>query len=112
MNRGELLTEFEQLVLLALVRLGEEAYGVTIREEIEDRAGRTVSLAAAYAALERMQQRGYVNSWVSEPQPVRGGRARKHFQIEAAGAQALRASRTAMQRMWDGLEAHPDLEAS
>ena len=112
MNRGEMLTEFEQLVLLALVRLGRDAYGVTIREEIEERAGRAVSLASAYAALERMQQRGYVSSWVSEPQPVRGGRSRKYFQIEAAGALALRLSRAAMQRMWDGLEAHPDLETS
>lgn len=111
MNRGEPLTEFEQLVLLALVRLGEDSYGVTIREEIERRAGRAVSLASAYAALTRMEERGYVGSWVSEPTPVRGGRARKHFRIEAAGAEALRQSRSVMDRMWQGLEAHPDLRS-
>ena len=112
MNRGDALTEFEQLVLLALLRLGEDAYGVTIREEIEDRAGRTVSLASAYAALERMEQRGYLTSWVSDPMPMRGGRARKHFRLEKAGAVALRASRSVMDRMWQGVEAHPDLRES
>lgn len=109
MNRGDALTEFEQMVLLALVRLADRAYGVTIREEIEARAGRKVSLASAYAALERMQQRGYVASWVSEPMPIRGGRARKHFRIEAAGAAALKQARSTMDAMWHGLDAHPDL---
>ena len=110
MNRGQPLTEFEQLVLLALVRLGKEAYGVTIREEIENRTTRTISVAATYTALERLQRRGFVQSWVSEPTAVRGGRAKKHFQIAPAGANALRESQQVMARMWDGLETHPDIQ--
>lgn len=112
MNRKEPLTEFEQLILLALVRLGEDrAYGVTIREEIEHRAGRSISLAAAYAALDRLERRGYVLSWVAEATAVRGGRAKKHFKIAASGAAALRASHGVMEKMWEGLRTHPDLKA-
>lgn len=113
MNRGDSPTEFEQLVLLALIRLGDdESYGVTIREEIEARAGRAVSLASCYAALARMEQRSFVSSWTSEPTPVRGGRARKHFRVEPAGAAALREARAVMERMWSGLDTHPDLRQS
>jgi PadR family transcriptional regulator len=103
--------EVEQLILLSLVHLGEEAYGVPVRAEIETRAGRTVSLAAVYGALERLELRGYVASWLSDPLPERGGRARKHFQVTPAGARALRDARESMARMWRGLEGHPDLEA-
>ena len=112
MNRKEPLTEFEQLVLLALVRLGNEAYGVKVREEIEQRTGRSVSVAATYAALDRLERRGQVRSWVAEATAVRGGRAKKHFRIEEAGATALRESRAAMARMWEGLEARRNLSTS
>ena len=112
MNRGEPLTEFEQFVLLALVRLGDEAYGVSIRRAIEERTDRAVSVTATYTALERLEARGYVSSWVSEATAVRGGRAKKHFRIEPAGARALRASREAMKNMWSGLERHPGLKTS
>jgi len=106
---SDALTETEQLVLLALVRLGAEAYGVPVRTEIEARTGREVSLAAVYAALDRMERRGFVETWLSEPLPERGGRARKHFRLLPAGAQALREARDVMERMWRGLEPHPDL---
>lgn len=102
-------SETEQLILLALLRLGDDAYGVSVREEIEHRAGRTVSIAAVYAALDRMERRGQVETWLSEPTPERGGRAKKHFRITAAGAAALEAARATMDRMWEGLEGHPDL---
>lgn len=102
--------EVEQLILLALVRLGRGAYGVPVRAEIERRSGRKVSLAAVYGALDRMETRGYVKSWLSEPLPERGGRARKHFRITPSGARALRDAREVMTRMWRGLERHPDLE--
>jgi DNA-binding PadR family transcriptional regulator len=105
----DLPNETEQLVLLALVRLGEDAYGVPIRAEIERRSGRAVSLAAVYAALERLELRGQVRSWLSEPVAARGGRARKHFEITPMGANAVREAREAMARMWKGLEMHPDL---
>lgn len=112
MNRKEPLTEFEQLVLLALVRLANNAYGVTVREEIEARTGRSISVAATYAALDRLERRGYVASWVSEATAVRGGRAKKHFKIQTAGATELRESQAVMAKMWEGLEAHRDLSTS
>jgi len=112
MYRKDSLTEFEQLVLLALVRLGDDAYGVTIQEEIAKRTGRAASLAATYTALERLEDRGFVEAWISEPVAVRGGRSRKHFRIRKAGAAALRESQQAMKRMWQGLERHPDLRRS
>ena len=100
---SESLSETEQLVLLALARLGEDAYGVSVRREIEERGGRALSIAAVYNALDRLERRGCADSWLSEPLPERGGRARKHFQITPAGADALRAARGVMERMWDGL---------
>lgn len=109
MNRKEPLTELEQLVLLAVVRLGEDAYGVTIREAIESRTRRPVSITSTYAALDRLEQRRYLRSWTAEPTAVRGGRAKKCFRITKAGAVALRQSQRAMAEMWQGLESHPDL---
>jgi DNA-binding PadR family transcriptional regulator len=95
--------EFETLVLLALVRLGEEAYGVTVRQEIEERTGRAVTSGAVYTALERLESRGYVRSWTGEPTSERGGRRKRHFAIEAAGAVALQRSREALAAMSRGL---------
>lgn len=103
------LNELEQLILLALVRLGENAYGVSVREEIEARAARSVSIAAIYAALDRLEQRGYVDTWLSAPTAERGGRAKKHFRLNAAGAAALRRARAGMEAMWAGLESHPEI---
>lgn len=109
MRRSGPLTEFEQMILLAVVRLGDDAYGVSICDEIEARSGRTISVAAAYTALERLEARGFVNSWTAEASPVRGGRAKKHFAVQPEGAAALRESRGAMARMWEGLDSHTDL---
>jgi len=95
--------------MLALARLDDGAYGVPIREEIERRARRPVSIAAVYAALDRLQQRELVESWLSGPLPERGGRARKHFRLTAAGATALLEARESMDRMWEGLDLRPDL---
>ena len=109
MSDDAYLTDFEQRLLLAVLRLGEDAYGVTVRKEIESRTGRRASTTATYAALERLEHRGLVSSWVGEATPVRGGRAKKHFAVTPAGAAALRQARRALARMWEGLEAHPDL---
>jgi PadR family transcriptional regulator PadR len=98
------LNETEQLVMLALARLGEEAYGVPVRREIEERSGRPVSIAAVYAALDRLERRGFATSWLSSPLPERGGRARKHFGLTTDGIEALEAAREAMNRMWDGVD--------
>ena len=100
---GDSLGEFEQLILFALLRLGEDAYGVTIRQEIEKRTGRNVSSGAIYTALERMEARGYVTSRMGDPTPERGGRRKKYYTLEAAGSKALSRSYDALQRMAKGL---------
>ena len=98
------LGEFEQLVLLALMRLGPDAYGVSIWQDLVDRTGRDVSLGAVYKTLERLQDKGLVASRVGEPTAERGGRRKKHYQLHAAGERALRHSLTALRRMTEGME--------
>jgi PadR family transcriptional regulator, regulatory protein PadR len=98
------LGEFEQLVLLALVRLGDEAYGATIRREIEDRTGRELAVSAVYTTLDRLEVKGLVRSWLGDPTPERGGRRRKHVALEPAGAQALQQAYRGYQAMVRGLE--------
>lgn len=104
-NPAPSLGEFEQFVLLALVRLGPEAYGAAIRRDIEARSGRQLSISAVYTTLERLEQKGYVRSWVGEPTSQRGGRRKKHFALEPPGATALRRSYRAFTGMVNGLEA-------
>jgi DNA-binding PadR family transcriptional regulator len=99
------LGEFEQAVLLAIGHLGENAYGVTVRREIEGRTRRPVAVGALYTALDRLEKKGFVASWMSDPTPERGGRSRRYFRLRAAGATALRQSRQALDRMWEGLPA-------
>ena len=102
---ADALGEFEQLVMLAVMRVGEEAYGVPIHEELSSRARRQVSLAAVYKTLERLEAKGYVSTRVGEPTAERGGRRRKYFRVEAAGRAALRESLAALRRMTAGIEA-------
>jgi PadR family transcriptional regulator, regulatory protein PadR len=104
MPRGDLLGSLEYIVLLALVRLGPDAYGMTVRREIETRIGRSLSIGAVYATLDRLEAKGYVSSSIGEPTAERGGRAKRHFRIEAAGAGALRTSEDAIRRMSAGLK--------
>src|SRR5688572_24053530 len=103
MSKGEFLGEFEQLVLLALVRLGEGAYGMTVRREIDERTGRDASIGAVYATLDRLEAKGLVRSSIGEPTPERGGRAKRCFTISAEGLRALRRSQQALGRMLEGL---------
>ncbi len=103
MNR-HFLGEFEQIVLLAIMRLGPDAYGVTIRREIEARTGRSVSLGAIYPTLHRLEEKGFVSSYTGEPTATRGGRAKRHFLIEAPGMAAVRASREMIESLWRGFE--------
>jgi DNA-binding PadR family transcriptional regulator len=93
------LGRFEEVVLLALVRLRENGYGVTIRREIAERTGRDVSYGAVYTTLERLERKGYVSSRVGEPTPKRGGRAKKYFRIEAPGINALNETRDTIASM-------------
>jgi DNA-binding PadR family transcriptional regulator len=107
MAKGDLLGEFELYVMLALARQGDEAYGVTIRRDIEERTDRTVVIGAVYATLARLEDKGLVRYRISEPLPIQGGRARKFFSLTPAGARALRHSTTMLSRMMAGLS--PDL---
>lgn len=104
MGKLETLGEFEQLVLLAIVRLAADAYGSTIRDEIEDRTSRSVAIGALYTALDRLERKGYVGSRMSDPTPERGGRAKRYYKLKPAGAAALRRSREALVSMWAGVE--------
>jgi DNA-binding PadR family transcriptional regulator len=100
----EHLGELEHIVLLAVLRVAPNAYGVPIRLEIEKRTGRALTVGALYRTLDRLEHKGYVVSWFGDPTPERGGRSKRHFKVLPAGLRALRASRTALAAMWDGLE--------
>lgn len=97
------LGRFEELILLALLRLGPEAYGLALRREVEDRTGRDVSTGALYTALKRLERRGLVSSRVGEPTPERGGRRKKHYRLEASGVLALHNSYLDYTKMTKGL---------
>ena len=103
MPRGELLGSLEHIVLLAVARLGTDAYGMTVRQEIQTRTGRDLSIGAVYATLERLERKGFISSRKGEPTAERGGRAKRHFQIEADGEQALATSQDAIRKMTVGL---------
>ena len=98
------LGEFEQLILLALMRLGPEAYGATVRREIEEHAGREVSISAVYTTLDRLERKGLVRSRIGAPTPERGGRRRRHFELLPLGAQSLRDAYRALTGMTAGIE--------
>lgn len=102
MPKGDYLAEFEIYVMLAVLRLGRDAYGVTIRREIEERSGRPVSIGAVYATLGRLEEKKMVRFEPSDPQPVQGGRSRKLVSLTAAGMAALEHSTAMLQRMMDG----------
>ncbi len=101
------LGEFELMVILALLRLGENAYGVPIAREIEKSIGREVGIGSVYAALERLERKGLVSSNVGEPTPERGGRAKRYFHVTNAGLRQVRKTQKALVALWRGL---PQLE--
>ena len=104
MSKGGYLGEFEQIVLLALLRLGEDAYGMRVRQEIEERTRRDVSIGAVYATLDRMEAKGWVNSTLGKPSAERGGRAKRTFMLTAAGKKSLATAQSSLRGMLDGLE--------
>src|SRR4051794_32413071 len=104
MTKGTHLGEFELYVMAALLQLGDEAYGGSIRDQIETRAARSASIGTVYATLARLAEKGYVTFWTSEPIPVRGGRARKHVRLTDAGQRAFRASSRSLANMLRDLE--------
>ena len=104
MAKGDFVGEFELYVLLAIAHLGDEAYGIAIRQEIEDRTGRDVAIGAVYATLGRLGDKGLVRFTMSDPEPVPGGRARKYFDLTPSGQRALGHSTDMMSRMMAGFK--------
>jgi PadR family transcriptional regulator, regulatory protein PadR len=104
MPSREYLGEFEQIVLLALLRLGKNAHGVPIRQEIEKRTKRDVTVGALYSTLDRLEAKGYVASWFAEPTPERGGRSKRFFRVEPLGLKAVKRSQKALSVMLEGLD--------
>lgn len=103
MRKGEYLGNFELMLMLALLRLGEDAYGVTIAQELEEQTGREVVVASVYATLDRLQERGLVASSLGDSTPERGGRAKRYFRITGAGLREVRDARKSLMNLWEGL---------
>lgn len=99
-----MLGGLEQMVLLAVLHLGERAYAVNVRSELEDRASRRISRGALYTVLERLEGKGYVSSRMGDPTPERGGRAKRYYRVTASGVRALRESKKTIESLWQGLE--------
>jgi DNA-binding PadR family transcriptional regulator len=93
----------ELMVLLTIVRLGDEAYGVPISRELLNVSGREVALGSIYAALDRLEQKGLVESSLGDPTPERGGRAKRYFHITPAGLGAVRVTQSTLTKLWGGL---------
>src|SRR5215468_229870 len=101
----ETLGQFEQVVLTAILALGDNAYGVTIHAKVEDLSKpRKVARGAVYATLDRMEDKGLIASWLSDPTPERGGRSKRHYRLEAAGERALRESVEASRRVCNAVD--------
>jgi PadR family transcriptional regulator, regulatory protein PadR len=99
------LGDLEQLVMLALLRLGEDGFGAAVQREIAERSGRDVTLGAVYTALARLEEKGYVRSRLGEPLPLRGGRRRRHYHVLPAGQVAIADAWRAMRALSRGLTA-------
>ena len=104
MSKDGFVGEFEQMLLLAVMGLGEEAYGVRLMEELEDRVGRAVSRGSVYVTLDRMEAKGWILSEISGSRPERGGRPRRIVTVTPEGVAVLRRSRAALLELWEGLE--------
>jgi PadR family transcriptional regulator PadR len=98
------LGEFEQIILLAILRLGDEAYGVTIQAEIARHTGRAPSPGALYTTLDRVEEKGFIVSRLGDPTPQRGGRAKRYFKVTKAGVEAVRRAQRAYKSLLDGLK--------
>ncbi len=103
MPNREFPGEFEQVVLLTVARLKDQAYGMAIRQEIADRTGRDVGIGSVYSALDRMEAKGFVSSTLGDPTPERGGKAKRYYRLERAGFFALQRAREMFAQLWDGL---------
>ncbi len=111
MSTRQNLGELEQIALMAVWRLGAEAYGAGIRDEIERWTGRSLSVSAVYVTLMRLEKKGHVRTWLADPTPVRGGKAKRYFETLPAGVEALRRARSTMNRIWADLDTGAEAEA-
>jgi PadR family transcriptional regulator PadR len=107
MNSRSPFGEWELMVLLALMRLGDDAYGVPICREIEEQTGREVAVGSVYATLERLEEKGFVSSTLGKPTAERGGRAKRYFRVTTHGVREVRKTRQSLVNLWSGL---PQLE--
>jgi len=103
MSKGDTLGEFEHLTLLAVLRLGEDAYGMRVRREIAERTQRDVTIGAVYSTLDRLAAKGLVKSALNDPTPERGGRAKRYFQVTRLGIASLNRARQELSSMIDGI---------
>jgi DNA-binding PadR family transcriptional regulator len=103
MGSPTLISNFELMVILALIRLGDDAYGVPISLEIEEHSGHNVAIGSVYAALERLEGRGLVVARVGEPTPERGGRAKRYFRVTTKGLKEVRDTQRTLVKLWKGL---------
>jgi DNA-binding PadR family transcriptional regulator len=101
----EALGNFELMVLLAILRVGEGAYGVPISEVLEESSGKAVLMGSIYAALDRLERKGLVTSELGDPTPERGGRAKRFFRVTGKGLRDVRAAQRTLTRLWKGLPA-------
>lgn len=104
MPKGDYPGEFEVVVLLAVARLGDDAYGMTIRREIQETTGRDVSVPAVYVTLDRLEKKGYLASEMGEPTGERGGRAKRFYSLRPEGVEALETSRRMLGALWKGVD--------
>jgi DNA-binding PadR family transcriptional regulator len=105
MDAKENLGQFQQLVMLAVLRAGPDAYGARLQGELEETADRRVTISTIYVTLDRLEGKGLVRSWKGVPTPVRGGKARRFYELTPRGLDALRESRDVLDRMWEGADA-------
>jgi DNA-binding PadR family transcriptional regulator len=103
LSKGFYLGEFEHVVLLTLLRLGDGAHGTLIRKEIESVTGRSPAIGAVHATLERMERKRFVSSWIGEPTAERGGKAKRHFKLEGVGIDALKRAQNTLERLHVGV---------
>jgi DNA-binding PadR family transcriptional regulator len=101
----EALGNFELMIMLALIRSGEDAYGVPISKTLQESMGREVPLGSVYATLERLEEKGLVSSRIGEPTPERGGRAKRYFRVTARGLREVRTARGTLIKLWQGIPA-------
>ena len=105
MSKGTHLGDLEELVLLSVLRLGGDAHGGCVREQLIENANRSVSISTVYVTLMRLEEKGYVHSWKGEPGAPRGGKAKRFFALQPEGVEALESTRAVRDRMWEEVDA-------